>query len=235
MKKNTLILAVLLAVLFCFTACGKGGSKPDTTAPAGNIGGDSGESVEHDKNETETGKMANAENPVVTITMENGGVITAELYPDVAPNTVNNFIYLINKGFYDGVIFHRVIPGFMIQGLGIGGPGYRISGEFTNNDFQNDLKHTRGVLSMARQGNPYNPKPYYDTAGSQFFIMVKDYPSLDNDYASFGKVIDGMDVVDAIVSVETDANDKPLQEQRIAKVTVDTKGVTYPEPVTLAE
>ncbi|MGI6772769.1 MAG: peptidylprolyl isomerase [Acutalibacteraceae bacterium] len=172
--------------------------------------------------------------------MEDGGIIKAELYPEIAPNTVNNFISLINKGYYDGVIFHRVIPGFMIQGgdpqgTGRGGPGYKIKGEFTNNGFTNNLKHTRGVLSMARQGNPYNPKSAYDTAGSQFFIMVADAPHLDKDYASFGKVIEGMDVVDRIVSVNRNASDKPLKDQRMKKVTVETFGVSYPEPETIKE
>ncbi len=170
-----------------------------------------------------------AQNPIVTIEMENGGVIKAELYPEVAPNTVNNFISLINKGFYNGVIFHRVIPGFMIQGgdpngVGVGGPGYSIKGEFTQNRFENDLKHDRGVLSMARTMNP-------NSAGSQFFIMVAKAPHLDGQYASFGKVIEGMEVADAIVSAKRDYNDKPLQDQRMKTVTVDTFGEVYPEPV----
>ena len=168
-------------------------------------------------------------NPIVTIEMENGDIIKAELYPNVAPNTVNNFISLINHGFYDGVIFHRVIPGFMIQGgdpdgVGTGGPGYSIKGEFARNGFKNDLKHERGVLSMARTMMP-------NTAGSQFFIMHQDSPHLDGDYAAFGKVIEGMDVVDKIANVRTDYMDKPLEEQKIKKVTVDTQGVKYPEPI----
>ena len=167
-------------------------------------------------------------NPIVTIEMEDGGVIKAELYPEVAPNTVNNFISLVQKGFYDGVIFHRVIPGFMIQGgdpngIGIGGPGYSIKGEFTANGFQNDLKHTRGVLSMARTMIP-------DSAGSQFFIMHQDAPHLDRQYAAFGKVIEGIEVVDQIASVRTGANDRPLEPQVMKKVTVNTFGVDYPEP-----
>ncbi len=170
-----------------------------------------------------------AQNPIVTIEMENGGIIKAELYPEVAPNTVNNFISLINKGFYNGVIFHRVIPGFMIQGgdpkgQGIGGPGYSIKGEFTQNRFENNLKHDRGVLSMARTMNP-------NSAGSQFFIMVEKAPHLDGAYAGFGKVIEGMEVADAIVNTRTDYNDKPLTEQRMKTVTVDTFGQVYPEPV----
>ena len=169
-----------------------------------------------------------AQNPIVTIEMEDGGVMKAELYPDVAPNTVNNFISLVQKGFYDGLIFHRVIPGFMIQGgcpdgTGMGGPGYSIKGEFTGNGFQNDLVHDRGVLSMARTMAP-------DSAGSQFFVMVEKAPHLDGQYAAFGKVIEGMEVADAIVNAKRDWNDKPRQPQRMKKVTVDTFGVDYPEP-----
>lgn len=167
-------------------------------------------------------------NPVVTIEMENGGVMKVELYPETAPNTVANFISLVGKGFYNGTIFHRVIPGFMIQGgdpegTGMGGPGYRIKGEFTANRFQNDLKHTKGVISMARSGHP-------DSAGSQFFIMVDDAPHLDGQYASFGKVIEGIEVADQIVSVATNYSDRPLEEQRMRSVTVETFGETYPQP-----
>ena len=167
-------------------------------------------------------------NPIVTFEMENGGVIKAELYPEVAPNSVNNFISLVNKGFYDGLIFHRCIPGFMIQGgcpqgTGMGGPGYSIKGEFTGNGFHNDLAHDRGVLSMARAMNP-------NSAGSQFSIMVEKAPHLDGQYAAFGKVIEGMEVADAIVSAKTDWNDRPREDQRMKKVTVDTFGVEYPEP-----
>lgn len=170
-------------------------------------------------------------NPVVTIEMENGGIIRAELYPEVAPNTVRNFISLIQKGFYDGVIFHRVIPGFMIQGgdpegTGAGGPGYEIRGEFTGNGFQNDLKHSRGVLSMARTMVP-------DSAGSQFFIMTSDAPHLDGQYASFGMVIEGMEVADAIVSTPRDWNDRPREDQRMKTVTVETWGTTFDPPETL--
>ena len=176
-----------------------------------------------------------AQNPIVTFEIEREsafgpetGVIKAELYPEVAPNTVNNFISLISKGFYDGVIFHRVIPGFMIQGgdpkgQGIGGPGYSIRGEFTANRFENNLKHDRCVLSMARTMNP-------NSAGSQFFIMVEKAPHLDGQYASFGKVIEGMDVADAIVNTRTNAMDKPLVDQRMKTVTVETFGEVYPEP-----
>ena len=167
-------------------------------------------------------------NPVVTIEMENGGIITAELYPDVAPQSVYNFISLANSGFYDGLIFHRVIPGFMIQGgcpegTGMGGPGYCIKGEFFFNGVKNDLKHKRGVLSMARSSSP-------NSAGSQFFIMHADAKHLDGQYAAFGKVTSGMDVVDAIASVQTDRNDRPQAEQKIASITVDTHSETYPEP-----
>lgn len=168
------------------------------------------------------------QNPIVTIEMENGGKMVAELYPEVAPNTVNNFIKLVGDGFYDGILFHRVIPGFMIQGgcpqgIGIGNPGYEIRGEFKMNGFQNDLVHERGVLSMARTMQP-------DSAGSQFFIMVAPAPHLDGQYAAFGKVTEGMEVADAIVSAKRDRQDKPLKPQRMKKVTVETFGVTYPEP-----
>ena len=169
-----------------------------------------------------------AQNPIVTITMENGSVMKAELYPEIAPESVNNFISLIQKNFYDGLIFHRVISGFMIQGgdpqgIGIGGPGYSIRGEFAINGFENNLKHTEGVLSMARAQDP-------NSAGSQCFIMHKDAPFLDGQYAAFGKLIEGMDVVNAIAAVETNYADKPLVDQRMKTVTVETFGVDYPEP-----
>ena len=169
-------------------------------------------------------------NPVVTITMENGDVIKAELYPDIAPNSVNNFISLIRKGFYDGLIFHRVINGFMIQGgcpdgTGMGGPGYSIRGEFAQNGFPNNLAHTEGVLSMARSMRP-------DSAGSQFFIMHRTSPHLDGAYAAFGKVTEGMDVVDRIAREKTDYSDRPLDDQVIRSMTVETFGVDYPEPET---
>ena len=167
-------------------------------------------------------------NPIVTITMGNGKIIKAELYPEIAPNTVNNFISLVKDGFYDGVIFHRVIPGFMIQGgdpdgTGMGGPGYSIKGEFSQNGFKNDLKHTPGVLSMARTMIP-------DSAGSQFFIMHETSPHLDGAYAAFGKLIEGLEVVDKIARVKTDYSDRPMETQKMAKVTVETFGVDYPEP-----
>lgn len=168
------------------------------------------------------------EKPIVTIEMENGGRITAELYPEIAPESVANFISLIQKKFYDGLIFHRVISGFMIQGgcplgNGTGGPGYCIKGEFKLNGVKNNLSHTRGVLSMARAQSP-------NSAGSQFFIMHADSDFLDGQYAAFGKVLEGMDVVDAIAATATDAGDRPVQEQRIKTITVDTKGESYPEP-----
>lgn len=167
-------------------------------------------------------------NPIVTFKMANGKVMKAELYPEIAPNTVNNFISLVNKGYYNGLIFHRVIPGFMIQGgcpngTGMGGPGYSIKGEFEINGFSNPLKHTTGVLSMARAYDP-------NSAGSQFFIMVEDAPHLDRQYAAFGKLIEGQDVAKEIVSVKTDRVDRPYEDQVMESVTVDTFGVNYNEP-----
>lgn len=172
-----------------------------------------------------------AQNPIVTIEMENGGIIKAELYPEIAPNTVNNFISLINHNFYDGLIFHRVIRGFMIQGgcpdgTGMGGPGYGIKGEFAQNGVINQLKHTEGVLSMARAMHP-------DSAGSQFFIMHKNSPHLNGSYAAFGKVIEGMEVVNQIAETKTDYTDRPMEPQVMKKVTVETFGETYPEPETV--
>ena len=170
-------------------------------------------------------------NPIVTFELENGDVIKAELYPEAAPNTVKNFISLINQNFYDGLIFHRVIPGFMIQGgcpdgNGMGGPGYTIRGEFPANGYENDILHKKGVLSMARTA-------VFDSAGSQFFIMVGDAPHLDNQYAAFGRVIEGMEAAEKITEVETNYRDKPLEDQRMKKVTVETFGVEYEEPVKL--
>ena len=172
-------------------------------------------------------------NPIITMTMENGGVIKAELYPEIAPNTVRNFVDLINRGFYDGLIFHRVIPGFMIQGgcpegSGMGGPGYSIKGEFTNNGFKNTLKHSKGILSMARSMHP-------DSAGSQFFIMVANAPHLDEQYASFGKVIEGMEVADKIVAQKADMSDRPREDQVIKSVTVDMQGEEIKEPQIIEE
>lgn len=167
-------------------------------------------------------------NPIITITMQNGSVMKCELYPEIAPNTVNNFISLVKKGYYNGLIFHRVIPGFMIQGgcpdgTGMGGPGYSIKGEFTQNGFKNDLKHTKGVLSMARTMAP-------NSAGSQFFIMHQTSPHLDGAYAAFGKITEGLDVIDAIAGVRTDFRDRPLEDQVIKSMEIDTLGVDYPEP-----
>ncbi len=167
-------------------------------------------------------------NPIVTIEMENGGVIRMELYPEIAPNSVNNFLSLVNTGYYNGLIFHRVIKGFMIQGgcpqgNGMGGPGYCIPGEFASNGFKNDLKHARGVISMARASDP-------NSAGSQFFLMHEDAPHLDGQYAAFGKVTQGMDIVDAIACVRTGMNDKPMSPQIMKKLTADMGGVEYPEP-----
>lgn len=176
--------------------------------------------------------MANT-NPIVTIEMANGDIMKAELYPEIAPNTVNNFISLVKKGYYDGVIFHRIIPGFMIQGgdpdgTGMGGPGYCIKGEFSHNGFENNLLHTKGVLSMARTMIP-------DSAGSQFFIMHAAAPHLDGEYAAFGKLIEGEDVLDKIATVGTDWNDRPMKPQVMNKVTVETFGIEYEEPEKLAD
>ncbi|MGE7839156.1 peptidylprolyl isomerase [Lysinibacillus sp. NPDC093712] len=201
----------LMAVTFVLTGCGT--SKEDKTAE---------EKVDY--------ASAVKENPIVTITMNDDKKIVIELEPKVAPNTVANFVSLVKDGFYDGLIFHRVIPGFMVQGgdpagNGSGGPEYSINGEFTNNGFENNLKHERGVISMARtNGNP-------NSAGSQFFIMTEEASHLDGDYAAFGKVIEGMDTVDEIVAVDRDATDKPLEDQIMKKVEVDTKGFDYPAPV----
>lgn len=179
------------------------------------------------KNEKQE-RNSKMKNPEITITMENGDTIKAELYPEIAPNTVNNFLSLIKKGFYDGLIFHRVINGFMLQGgcpegSGMGGPGYSIKGEFSQNGFSNAFKHTAGVLSMARSMAP-------DFAGSQFFIMHKDAPHLDGSYAAFGKVTEGMDIVNKIAEVRTDYNDRPMKEQKIKSITAETFGEEYPEP-----
>lgn len=191
-------------------------------------------------NEIDLSKYEEKGNPVAVIEMKDGGVIIFELYADKAPNTVKNFISLANSGFYNGLIFHRVIETFMIQGgdpngNGTGGPGYTIFGEFADNDFDTDLIHLRGSVSMARRGSYYNPEAYYNTAGSQFFICVDDQPSLDNQYAVFGFVLEGMDVVDEIVSVDTNSNDKPLKDVVMEKVYVETFGVEYAQPETIAE
>jgi len=174
-----------------------------------------------------------AKNPVVTITMESGGVFQIELFPEVAPNTVNNFISLVKKGFYDGIVFHRVIKGFMLQGgdpngTGMGGPGYGIKGEFSGNGFKNDLKHERGVISMDRSGHP-------DSAGSQFFLMHKNAPHLDKQYAGFGKMIEGFEELDRIADLQTNSQDRPLEEQKIAMMTVDLGEYEAAEPVINAQ
>ncbi|QDH22228.1 peptidylprolyl isomerase [Saccharibacillus brassicae] len=216
------LAALLSLMLLVLAACGT--QAPKQAAPA-------------DKPAAEAGTQASGEatpssdgNPIVTIEMDNGGIVKLELYPDVAPNTVNNFIALVKAGFYDGLTFHRVVPGFVIQGgdpdgTGGGGPGYSIKGEFTSNGFDNTLLHTEGVLSMARTGDP-------DSAGSQFFIMLADQPSLDEQYAAFGKVIEGMDVVNAIAALPVDGSDKPSSPEgaTMKTVTVDTLGKEYAEP-----
>lgn len=210
-RRTPVILLLMMTLLMVFAA-GCGNKPADNNAAAA----------------TEGVPSATASHPVVTIEMDNGGIIKAELYPEVAPNTVNNFISLIQKGFYDGTIFHRVIPGFMIQGgdpegTGMGGPGYSIAGEFLANGFTNNLLHTEGVLSMARG-------QAMDTAGSQFFIMAATSPHLDGSYAAFGKVTEGLDVVQAIVNLPRNDSDRPDTPPVMTKVTVDTLGVTYPEP-----
>ncbi|RDW19640.1 peptidylprolyl isomerase [Oceanobacillus arenosus] len=214
MKRVLLLIGVLIVGLLA--ACG-------TTSSDDNSNENSS-----DQQETSNYPTDVAENPVVKITMENDEQIVLELYPEIAPNTVANFISLAEEGYYDGLIFHRVIPQFMIQGgdpdgNGTGGPGYGIKGEFSSNGFENELIHERGVISMARSSAP-------DSAGSQFFIMVADSPYLDGEYASFGKVTEGMEVADNIVSVERGAADKPLEDQKMKTVEVDTKGYNYPKP-----
>lgn len=239
-KKMIALIAALCIVLAVFAACGKkAGNNENETSPAGAV--DNGEETASGDAQNNDAQAADTvdnggKNPVATIEMENGGVIKVELYYDVAPNTVKNFISLANSGFYDGTIFHRVIPDFMIQGgdpsgNGTGGPGYTIPGEFSANGFDNKLSHTRGVISMGRRGNQVAG---FDTAGCQFFICVADCDWLDGQYASFGKVLEGMDVADAIVSVDRDQYDKPLEDQVMKSVTVETFGVDYGEPTTLA-
>ena len=218
MKKTVKALAIIISAVMAlcmFSGCSEGGSKDD---------------------------YSNTPYPIATIVVKDYGTMVAELYPAIAPETVKNFISLANSGFYNGLTFHRVIANFMIQGgdpkgNGSGGPGYTIKGEFTANGFENNLKHERGVLSMARRSNPYvNPDPLMDSAGSQFFIMHVDYPSLNGNYASFGKVINGLEVIDKIAAVETNpSNNKPLKDVVIESITVDTKGVEYGEPVKLKD
>lgn len=216
-KYFSFILITMFACAFVLVGCGNTNNKEGS-----NTQSKTSESNENDPS-TESKNL-----PIATITVKDYGVIQAELYPNVAPNTVDNFIYLANKNFYNNLKFHRVIKGFMIQGGdpkgdGTGGPGYSIKGEFTANGFQNNLKHTRGVLSMARTQDP-------NSAGSQFFIMTGDAPNLDGQYAAFGKVISGMDVVDKIQNVETNSADAPKKDVIISSITVDTKGVKYKEP-----
>ncbi|MFJ7182660.1 peptidylprolyl isomerase [Lysinibacillus xylanilyticus] len=215
--KGFSIVFALLMVAFVLTGCG---AAKDSEQSEGNKAKKTEENVDY------SSKVK--ENPIVTITMSNDEKIVIELEPSTAPNTVANFISLVKKGFYDGLIFHRVIPDFMIQGgdpsgNGTGGPDYSIEGEFSSNGFKNDLKHERGVISMARSQDP-------NSAGSQFFIMVNEASHLDGDYAAFGKVIEGMETVDAIVAAERDGADKPLKDQQMKKVEVDTKGFDYPAP-----
>lgn len=220
---GVLVLSMILIFGLLLSGCG---NKPEEDVDPND-----------DPNYDPTSAYSNDNNPVVTIEMENRDVIQVELYPELAPNTVNNFISLANEGYYDGIIFHRVISGFMIQGgdplgNGSGGPGYSIKAEFTNSGYPNDLSHERGVISMARRGaqNPEQDKFFHDTAGSQFFIMHEDSPFLDHNYAAFGKVIKGIRAVDRIANTKTNSQDKPLTDQVMVKVTVDTKGVTYDKP-----
>jgi len=213
LRKNISLLLVIVLSLSLFIGCSKKEETNDKNTTS--------------TNNAETEKGKDDKNPIATIEMEDGSQIKIELYPDVAPNTVRNFISLANSKFYDGLIFHRVIPDFMIQGgdpegTGVGGPGYAIKGEFSSNGFENTLKHDRGVISMARAQDK-------NSAGSQFFIMHKDSPHLDGEYAAFGKVIEGIEVVDKIAAVETVAQDKPKEDIKMKKVTVDTFGVKYKE------
>jgi len=213
--KNSTLIFMLLSLILMTASCKSPIKKEDTSSSSQDI-------------KKFQQSIKGKKNPIATIEMEDGSKIKIELYPQIAPNTVKNFVSLASKGFYDGKIFHRVIPGFMIQGgspdgSGAGGPGYAVKGEFTENGFKNDLKHTRGILSMARRNTP-------NSAGSQFFIMTADSPNLDGKYASFGKVLEGMEEVDKIVSTQRNSADKPLKEQKMKKVTVETFGVNYGEP-----
>lgn len=252
---SLILAAAMLCAALSLTACKKSGNDEKETSPAGVVQNNetSDGSADGKKQNSEVDQMSYEEiyqekanefadnsHPIAVIVMENKDAIVFELYEDIAKNTVLNFISLANSGFYDGIIFHRVIKNFMIQtgdptGTGMGGPGYRIFGEFGNNNFKNDISHLPGVVSMARQGNRYNPSAAYNTAGSQFFICVADASYLDNDYAAFGKVIDGMDVAYAISNTATNSNDKPLSDQKMAYVRVDTHDATYAEPETIAE
>lgn len=221
--RRILLLSTLIFMVLVGGCSNVEPEKVESTAPVA----EKVEPTAEIKTNIKTEKGANDKNPMVTIEMEDGSVIKLELYPEIAPNSVRNFVSLVQKGYYNGLIFHRVIPGFMIQGgdpegTGTGGPGYAIAGEFSNNSFDNALKHERGVISMARSGEP-------NSAGSQFFIMVNSSSQLDGDYAAFGKVTEGMEIADKIVSVETNQSDKPMKEQKMKKVTVDTFGVKYGE------
>lgn len=223
---RTALAALLMLMLLLLAACGKSTSQPAASSGAQ----PAATQTETAEAGAETTTGAGDKNPIVTLEMDNGGIIKLELYPEVAPNTVNNFISLVKSGFYDGLTFHRIVPGFVIQGgdpdgSGSGGPGYAIKGEFIDNGVNNTLKHTTGVLSMARTGDP-------DSAGSQFFIMLADQPSLDGQYAAFGKVTEGMDVVNGIAALPVDAKGKPNSNEgaTMKKVTVDTLGTDYPEP-----
>ncbi|HBA02799.1 MAG TPA: peptidylprolyl isomerase [Clostridium sp.] len=223
MKKSTLTLIITAILSLALIGCS---TSNKTSKDETNTGSNDNKEIYLSK---ETEKKEGDKNPVATIEMEDGKIIKLELYPEIAPNTVRNFISLANSKFYDGLIFHRVISGFMIQGgdpegTGMGGPDYSIYGEFTNNQFENTLLHTKGVISMARSNDK-------NSAGSQFFIMHGDTPSLDGDYAAFGKVIEGMDVVDSIAKVETGSDDRPKKDIKIKSISVDTFGVTYNEPV----
>lgn len=228
--KKVLILLLGALLLLTGVACSTSETAPPTGSNVSQPPENTQDAPQTPANNNESSKeTAAGKNPIVTIEMADGGKIMVELYPNIAPNTVNNFVSLVQKGFYDGLIFHRVIPGFMIQGgdpegTGTGNPGYSIKGEFTVNGFPNNLKHERGVISMARSRMP-------DSAGSQFFIMVQETPSLDGNYAAFGRVIAGMGVADKIVSSPRDEKDKPLAEQKMKQVTVETFGVKYEEPV----
>lgn len=251
MKLKSIAAIVLSLVLCLFAACSSGEQDNNVTdnptAAGASLNSDITDGDSDDsKNENGDVTMANLEkyketgHPVAVIEMQDGGQIIVELYDDIAPNTVKSFISLANKGFYDGLIFHRVIQGFMIQGgdpngNGTGGPGYCIPGEFSNNNFNNTISHTRGTISMGRRGSQFADYMYYNTAGCQFFICDADSTFLDGNYASFGRVVEGMEVVDRIAATATNSADKPLQDQVMKTVRVETFGKTYDEPVTLTE
>ena len=240
--KRTIVLLLAVVLSFTLVSCGNSANNDNNENNAADTQGNQPEGNMDYKeiyNKKASEYAANV-HPIGVIVMEDGSAIVIELYEDIAENTVRNFISLANQGFYDGIIFHRVIANFMIQagdplGKGTGGPGYKIPGEFLSNGYNNTLLHTPGVISMARQVNQYNPKAAYNTAGSQFFICVNTLPSLDGDYATFGKVIDGMDIVYAISKTETDNKDRPKTEQKMAYVRVDTHGVDYPAPETIPD